>query len=491
MPDGFFFKDLPSRKLKHKYLAKSREYYVPIEGNEPELEKLGMLEKEQKIQLPNVDLPEMLYSSQKESIKFCIATDGNCIIADDMGLGKTLVGIYFAQHTRKKILIVGQASLKVQWQKEIENWSTLSSYIVYGQSYVKFPVVDCIIINYEILQYHMEEIIAYGFDQIIVDEIQFFGNYDSLRTKLLIKLAQIIGHIIALSGTPITRRPVQFYPILHILLPEIAPSFAKFTKLYCEPKLTPHGWKYDGATNIEQLRRHLQKVMIRHRKEDVLDLPEFKIIPLTFSMEPELLLAYKEDEARMVKDVFGKGNYLKDKEAITYLQYLAYIGKRKSMLQWIADYLQTGEKLAIFCVHRKIVEDIHEEFKDDSVVYYGGLTEKQRAKAKHTFLNKKQIIIGNITSMGIGLDGLQHVCDTALFVELPWTPTMFDQARDRLWRSGQQNYVRIYVMLSQNTIEEQVIQVLDKSRTIVDDLVEGKQQNPLLHEVIKNVKNKY
>jgi SWI/SNF-related matrix-associated actin-dependent regulator 1 of chromatin subfamily A len=159
------------------------------------------------------------------------------------------------------------------------------------------------------------------------------------------------------------------------------------------------------------------------------------------------------------------------------------------MLDWISNTIQ-DHKLVVFANHRKIVDDIYEYFKNDAVRYYGGMSQEQKTKAKEDFLNNKKLFIGNIISAGTGLDGLQKECNNVAFVELPWTAAQFDQATDRLWRGGQKNNVNVYVLMAKDSVEERIMAVLDKSREIVESIIDGKetQEINLLSEVMKSYK---
>ena len=81
----------------------------------------------------------------------------------------------------------------------------------------------------------------------------------------------------ALSGTPITRRPVQFYPILHILRPDKFTTFFYYTKKYCNAHIEGGVWDFDGVSNTNEFREILKTIMIRKTKADSIDIPD-KII---------------------------------------------------------------------------------------------------------------------------------------------------------------------------------------------------------------------
>jgi len=456
-----------------KYLAKIKNWFIPkTPVNRKILQSKGLVKQ---IQAPKDNpipdkllqmLPDTLYQVQKEALQYIYNRDGNTLLAYDMGLGKTAIALLYTKIVPRKTVIICQANMKLQWEKQISLWlGEKSTHTVYGRRAYSLPEAEYTIINYEILQYHKLQC-----EQLIVDEVQFLSNPTAQQTKAFIKLALKTGRTLALSGTPITRRPVQFFPILHVLMPDVFPKFYYFTKKYCNARIGKYGWDYSGVSNKEELKDYLRRIMIRRTKAEALDMPSKQIIPILLPMKD--IASYREDEEEALSSIFGKGSYLENKKTIIYLQYLAYLGKRK---------------LVVFCTHRKIVEDIHKEI--DSVIYYGGLSDKQKNTAIHKFKHNKQLLIGNIRALGTGVDGLQEVCSTVAFVELPYTPTAFDQATDRLWRIGQDNYVLVYTLLADRTIEESIVKILDRSRKIVYDIVDDETEAVLLKDIIKERRN--
>ena len=179
-------------------------------------------------------------------------------------------------------------------------------------------------------------------------------------------------------------------------------------------------------------------------------------IPILLEQSEKARKTYKDEEQNLMKEVFGETKTTNDRKSFKYLQYLAYMGKREAMLDWISNTIQDHKLVGVCLNHRKIVDDIYEYFKKDAVRYYGGMSQEQKTKAKEDFLNNKKLFIGNIISAGTGLDGLQKECNNVAFVELPWTAAQFDQATDRLWRGGQKNNVNVYVLMAKDSVEERI-----------------------------------
>jgi SWI/SNF-related matrix-associated actin-dependent regulator of chromatin subfamily A-like protein 1 len=475
-----------------KYLSTTKTWHIPKTPlNRAVLQKKGFVQvvgKKEITPLPKKlrdALPKNLYDVQVEALTFIYSYGGNGLISHKPGMGKTATSLlYTVLEEMETVVIVCQASLKTQWEAQIQLWlDEYDIHIINGQKPQRVKK-KFMILNYEILAYHIDFLKSISPDLLIIDEVQFFKNHKAQRTKALYSLSFGCDRVIALSGSPIERRPVEFYPILHMLRADLFDTFFHYTNRYCDAHIGRYGWDYDGVSNVQELRDHLQTIMIRRTKSDSMDIPERVVIPLMFEMSNEKL--YAKEEQKMI-EVFGNGNYLENKKSIVYMQYLAYLGKRDSMLKWIEDFISDGTKLIIFAQHRNIVEDINEHFKDNSVKYYGGMSNVEKQEAKDKFINKVDLFVANMQSGGTGLDGLQHVCNNVCVVELGWTSTGFDQAIGRVERLGQKNEVNVYVPLTKGSIETHIMSIIDKSREITTQILDGVDVKPLdlLKELVK------
>ena len=127
-------------------------------------------------------------SHQKESIQKLVENK-KFILADDMGLGKTTSTIIAAiEANAKKVLIICPATLKINWKREIENYSDKSVYIAEGKNFNIES--DYVIINYDIIKNFHDpkkktdsQILNSNFDLVIVDEAHYIKNASAQRTK--------------------------------------------------------------------------------------------------------------------------------------------------------------------------------------------------------------------------------------------------------------------------------------------------------------------
>ena len=459
---------------------------------------------------PDLEIPGLkqeLYPFQKEGVSFIESRNGRALVADSMGLGKTAQALAWLQlHPElRPVLIVVPCSLKLNWEKEAGIWLSNTKENADIQILSGSPGKtsgnplhgNIVIINYDILSKWEERLKKYNFKVIICDECHYIKSSGTQRSKAVIKLCKGIEHVIALSGTPIVNRPIEMYNSLKIILPGLFPSRWKFAHKYCGAYHNGFGWNFNGSSNTDELHKLLtESVMIRRKKEDVLkDLPAKtrSIIPL----EIENYSQYKAAENNIIewiRENEGKEKAEKAKQAEVLVQFeklkqLAVEGKIKQCIDWIENFLESDQKLVVFTTHKKTINLLMNHFGDIAVKLDGSTPADQRQVVVDQFQEnpKIKLFIGNVQAAGVGITlvAASNVC----FLEFPWTPGAVEQAEDRCHRIGQDNKVNIYYLVANNTIEEDIAEIISKKQKVLTAILDGKEadQNSVLSELIKNV----
>lgn len=422
---------------------------------------------------------------QIRGVRFLCARAGRAILGDDMGLGKTLQTIgWLALHpAARPALIVCPSSMKFAWQRELWTHARIRSQILDGRGAGGTPRHAVVIINYDILQAWLPTLAAWGPQLLVMDECQYVKSTTSKRTAACTALARQTPHVIALSGTPIVNRPVEFFPVLHMIAPGTFNSFWQYAWRYCRPRraFRGRGWLFDGAANLPELRARVQPLMLRRMKEEVLtELPPKirSVIPVDISNRPEYRRA-EQDIVRWVAGVRGSDAAQRAQRAealvrLNELRLLAAKGKLPAIIEEMHNHLDAGTgKLVVFAVHRAILAALQQEFPRAPVIHGGvGPRERQIAVDRFQHDRKTRLILGNIHAMGVGLT--LHAADTAMFAELGWHPAAHTQAEDRIYRLGQTSQrvlVRYYV--AKNTIEEHIMDVIAGKRKICGAILDG------------------
>jgi len=356
---------------------------------------------------------------------------------------------------------------------------------------------EILIINYDILYAWIEILIKKNPKIVIADEAQKFKNDKAKRTKAVKKLAKRTNHFISLTGTPIESRPDELFNCVHLANPDIFITRHFFRQRYCNPKFNGFGWDFSGHSNIEELHDKAKLVMIRRLKKDVLkELPEK--VNAYIPVEIDNMQEYADAETDFINYVKEKKGFetakkLENVQAMAKIEILKQIavkGKMKQTIDWIKDFLETDEKLVVFCHHKFVVEILMAEFKDIAVKIDGSVNQIERQKAVDKFQNdnKIKLFVGNIQAAGIGIT--LTAASNLVFLELAWTPAAHDQATDRIHRIGQKKSVTIYYLLAVNTIEEKIAMLLDEKRKITSAVLDGREVEitSLLYQLMKEYK---
>lgn len=394
-------------------------------------------------------------------------------------------------------LYVVNAPTKLQWQGAYRKWvgATKKHYpdvdVLSGRKPYRLDRSKSYIINWDILSDWKEELAQVGFRLLVGDEVQAIGNPESLRASAFKELSQVIPHVIGMSGTPAMSKPMQFWTLLSIVEPSMFKNFFVFKNRYCDPQTDAFGTKYNGASNVEELHELLVNCMLRRTKSEVMkDLPPkvMEVVPL--EVDESALNDYYEEERAVFSGETIEGEKESARNKVAHLLRSAYALKEKSMLLWIEDFLESGKKLLLFAWHRSVVEVLYDALKKwNPAMIYGGLTPHDRERARLKFIEDEtcKVMVANIQAGGVGIDGWQSCCDSVAFAEFAHTPTLHNQATDRLHRGGQINTVTAYYLTAPGTIDDDALEVLDTRAKMMSNIMDGKDMasSDLLTELLE------
>lgn len=411
---------------------------------------------------------------------------GRCLLAHDMGLGKTALALLWLKRNPdiRPVIVVCPASLKWNWEREASVHFGMLSEVLSGMkpSIGEMPLSQLIIINYDILKPWLPFLKSINPQVVILDESHMLGSQKTLRTKCVRQLCRDVPHILALSGTPLTNRPSELWPTLNIIQPARFPSYWTFAQQFCDPKLTPWGWDFSGASRLGELHTKLLKTcMIRRLKSEVLtELPAKRrsVVPMEMDNRREYNAAVKDFYSWLAAQSVAKANKAKNAEALVkvgYLKRLIAELKIKPVMEWIDSFLEeSGEKIVLAAVHKKTIDALEHRYKGQSVTIDGSVTGKDRQRAVDAFQKspKMRVFIGNIKAAGVGIT--LTAASTGAFVELGWTPGEHVQMEDRLHRLTQRNAVVWHYLIAKDSLEEKLCALIQQKMSVLDHVLDGK-----------------
>ena len=427
------------------------------------------------IGLPDLPWLEKLRGYQREALQMLVYRKGRAGIFYDMGMGKTATSLSWVRMNPDimRVVVIATASTKSQWVREARKWGLdLPFCILSGRATHALPNRGAVVINYDILEAWAERLLAWDPQCIIADEVQAVGNPKSKRSKAFANLARDRG-LLALSGTPARTCPAQLFTVLHALDPTTFKDHFRYLYRYCDPKTSGFGTTFKGSTNAEELHEKIRPLALRYTKFDVLkDLPDRVYNPVL--MDCTVSKEYEEAQDR----ILGLQGYspAQLRERLSALTASAFELKKESVIEWISEFLETGNKLVVFGWHVAVLDYLEAHLGRQCVRVSGGVSKDARERAVYRFVNDAQckVFLGNIQAAGVGIDGLQGVCSDVAFVELCWSPADLDQAESRLHRLGQRSSVTVHYLLASGTIDTVMAETLEARKNALRIVVDGK-----------------
>jgi SWI/SNF-related matrix-associated actin-dependent regulator 1 of chromatin subfamily A len=427
---------------------------------------------------------------QVESVKRMIPKKYGVLLADDMGLGKTLQAIAVVTERKEyPVVIICPSHLKDVWKCEFNKWAPdVSLTTLKGQ---KAKPIDrdaqVVIINYEILKFWSDELTALDPKIIILDEAHRCKSKDAQCT-VNAKILTDDRYTMLLTGTPLTKNAMDVYTLVSMINPHLLGNSTTFKENFVEVETVQY-WmtvpggqrklmkreKEGGCKNVQDLHELLTRtVMIRRRKEDVLpELPAKTRNMVHVSINTAEYKKLKAEAKKEGKDGFGA------------LYKMLGMGKVKHAIEWITDYLaETDEKLIVMVWHRDVAEALHKAFKDESVLIYGGKSTDVKKTLLDEWRTKKQLLIGNMKSIGEGLTLVES--STILFVELPLTDMSRAQAEDRICRIGQTQVCMYYYLIAMETLEDRIMDLITRKHDDLSKLADGKTSENVFRQALED-----
>src|SRR4249919_1812301 len=421
----------------------------------------------------------LLYPHQSDGVSFLISK-GRTILGDDMGLGKTrqaIVGMQVAAPTGM-VLVVCPASLKLNWRREIRMVDPDAKVEVLGVKDGEQADPRWVIVNYDLLAKNAGRLHNIPWSGVILDEAHFIKN-NSQRTSHCLKLlgvsndarAALIGprQVYLLTGTPITNRPKDLFNLLRCVGHPSARSFISFAKQYCDAYKNDYGWVTTGASNLEELNLLMKEVMLRRKKDEVLDLPPKIRSWVPLAVESAAALNAQRSFAQWFAASDASRPNDKDFLArLTKVRVALHKAKHRAVEERISDVTSTGRKTIVFTAFTDGLNKHKAVFSGECVTISGSDNAEQRMQAVDRFQNDPEVRVAicNIIAGGVGitLTAATHV----IFQDLDWVPSNHLQAEDRAYRMGQTERVTVEYMLADGTLDVFIADLLEAKLRLIN-----------------------
>ena len=439
-------------------------------------------------------LADGLYPHQVDGVAFLLGRRRS-ILADDMGLGKTRQSVVAmtAAVPEGPYLVVCPASVKHNWAREIALARDNAEVRIVGPE--PPPSADFqgwLIVNYDILKRHFEALARQRFRGLVFDEGHYIKNHRSQRSvysRRLIAEAAAEPAVHVLTGTPLTNRPRDLFPLLQLVGHSLGRSFLAFAKRYCDGRKNDYGhWMTGGVSNAEELSVQLQGIMLRRRKDDVLDLPPKQRAWIDVDVDAKVrdelhrAVAHFLDEERT-----ERGGRLGIAMFSGARRRLA-VAKVPQTLDFVRGAVEQGEKVILFSCFTHATRRFARALGELCVTVTGEVPTPKRPALVDRFQNDDavRVFVGQIHAAGVGIN--LTAASQVVFNDLDWVPANHWQAEDRAHRIGQTGTVNVTYMVARKTLEEFVRTVLETKSQLIDDVVEGRALGALEGDVLPELR---
>lgn len=435
-------------------------------------------------------------SHQKEAIE-TLASHDKYILADDMGLGKTTSTVIAALESgAERVLIVCPASLKINWMREIENYTDKTISIIEGK---KWESADFVIINYDILKnFHdtknKEEsvILQEGFDLVVVDEAHYIQNVQAKRTKLINDIINKIGKVWLLTGTPMTSRPINYYNLLNLVESPVAYNWMAYVIRYCEGYQFNVGnrkvWNVNGSSNLLELRDRTKTHVLRRLKEDILDLPDKILTPVYLNLKSKEYEALMGEYYDWMEDDSEKKSLTVQFSKLMKVRQVIAENKIKETCEIAENIIEQGKKVIIFTNFTDTLNQIADHFGKLAVKLDGKMSKPARQHSVDQFQenDKIKVFVGNLKAAGVGIT--LTAAEAVIMNDLSFVPSDHSQAEDRAYRYGQKSNVSVFYPIFENSIEGIIYDILSQKKNIFETVMgDNEGKGDIMEEIINEI----
>ncbi len=421
---------------------------------------------------------------------------GACL-ADDMGLGKTVEALALILHRTAQgpSLVVAPTSVCANWILESQRFAPTLNPIRFGlddrgrrqEVLGTLKPFDLLVCTYTGLQQEAEALAATRFATIVLDEAQAIKNPSTQRSRAAMNLQGDFRMVS--TGTPIENRLMEMWNLSEFVNPGLLGSQKYFTDRFVRPI----------EIQSDALARHTLKSLIapfvlrRTKNQVLLDLPPRTELLRLVELSPEERALHESLRHRALNRLERGQDRTPGQKHIQVLAELmklrrcccnprlvmpncGLIGSKLQAFAELVDELRDNHHKALvfsqFVDHLTLLRE-HLDAQGITYQYLDGQTPpKKRQQRINDFQNGQgDLFLISLKAGGTGLN--LTAADYVIHMDPWWNPAVEDQASDRAHRIGQTRPVTIYRLVTQNTIEEKIVELHHQKRDLADSLLQG------------------
>ncbi|MCA0403606.1 MAG: DEAD/DEAH box helicase [Proteobacteria bacterium] len=419
------------------------------------------------------------------------------ILADDMGLGKTVQTLAHLQLEKEKgrltkaCLILSPTSLIGNWFEEAKRFTPDLRVLVFhglDRHQDDFENYDVILSTYGLIQRDKSRFIENSFYYLILDEAQSIKNARTNTTQIIHQLKA--EHRLCLSGTPLENHLGELWSLFHFLMPGLLSDSKTFKQIFRNPIE-----KFNEVDKKELLAKRIKPFMLRRCKAEVIkELPPKTETRLSVELNDnqrdiyEVIRISMEKKVREAIEKQGMGkSHIVLLDALLKLRQIccdprllpmpeAKIAHGSSakltvLMELLDNLMEEKRSVLVFSQFTSMLKLIEEELNKRHYPYLKltGQTQNRQALVHQFQQGAAPIFLISLKAGGTGLNLTQ--ADTVIHYDPWWNPAVEEQATDRSHRIGQKNPVFVYKLITTGTVEEVILKMQDKKRSLFEGVL--------------------
>jgi len=410
----------------------------------------------------------------------------------------TLLGLYHSIHNDVHTLLF------IVPPRLVHQWATWLSEITFADgdkldivAYQGTPAkrkkssldADCIVVSQNIFRGDYKRFTKeLGTDRnvmVIYDEAHMGLRKLSNKIYKCVSTFTIGKKLLLLTATPIGN-PSDTYAIVKLLDPTIYKRKKDFERKHVGD--VDYFGNIISWRNLDKMHENLYAKAYKLEARDVLDMQPVIYSDVLYPLNDKHMEAYREMESQQYLET-DDGDIINATQGTNMfhsLQRFVTAPGEMNVDRVQADlfdmcqmvYHEDDSKLIIYGNYRSTNTALLKIFNDKgikAVGCWGDISQPQQVKNIEAFKKDPEVrvLIGNPISLGVGVDGLQHVCYRALFVELPLAPREFYQSVGRIGRQGQTRPCVVRCLLAESTIQVNLYYSLLNKDDLVNQIVKN------------------
>jgi len=409
----------------------------------------------EKVEIYPLDLTYMKTSLRRYQIfgvKYILRQE-KVLLGDEMGLGKTIQALAAIAHLKAKgethFLVVCPASVLVNWQRETEKHTHMSSIIIHGLDkefeFEQWKAKGGVgITNYESLS-KLANRLNFNIGMIVVDEAHLVKNPQAQHTRALMACSRKTDRILYMTGTPLENRVDEMCFLIRCLRPDIARELSTIKSIVA----------------TQRFRNEIAPVYLRRVRDDVLDeLPDL--------IENEDWLELNSVEFDSYYMAVKSKNFMAMRR-VSWDVHVAYSSKARRLLELCDQARDEGRKVIVFSFFRDTLEKVCKVLGDRALGPITGAvspSNRQRLIDEFAEAESGKVLVAQVQAGGVGLN--IQAASMVIFCEPQIKPSLETQAISRAYRMGQVRDVQVHRLLCVGTVDERIMELLREKQMEFD-----------------------